>query len=87
MRAAKRAAPFAMDFQVVCLSGSVPFHSSLSLRGLFLSVDSSATVTMLPSALYCSCRCGAHWCSLFRGCCHLSSDLRGANLLVPDDPP
>jgi len=47
---------------------------STSISSDLLS-DPGATVAMLPSALVCSFRCGAHWSSSFRGCCHLSSDL------------
>jgi len=44
---------------------------STSISSDLLS-DPGATVAMLPSALVCSFRCGAHWSSSFRGCCHLS---------------
>jgi hypothetical protein len=30
---------------------------------------------------------GAHWCSTFRGCCHLSDDLQGSSRLAPHDLP
>jgi hypothetical protein len=55
--------------------------------GCVLPIDSCALVAMLPSALGCGLRRGAHWCSQFKRCCYLRIDLTRARAWAPDDLP